>query len=313
MMRTLPKLRRSNRRPAGNEDADLAIADQEDTTTYAEVLREFGLPRPDLAIDETARRVAASPIRQFLLAALDDWAIMVPAGRSKLLSVALRADDDLWRRNCRDALLKDDRPRLLALAKQPDAIEQVPATVVLARHDHWWLRSTRGDRVSRSGAAASPRRPVDQLYDVKVSLRAASATVREGDRFLESRPGDSTRSPIILSKLGTALVHTSQFDEAIADYREAIRLAPDLANVHTALSGVLLRQGKLEEAVAEARTAARLNPDNAYTHVCLSYALFDQGKLKEALAEARTAVRLKPSSPHAHICLSDPLVRAMIA
>ena len=114
-------------------------------------------------------------------------------------------------------------------------------------------------------------------------------------------------NPIILSKLGTTFFHTSRFDEAIAAYREVIRLTPNLATPRTALSGILLRQGKLDEAVTEARTATRLNPDLAYAHVCLGYALADQGELDEAVAEARTAIRLKPNSAHAHICLSDLL------
>ena len=221
MMRTLPKLRSVESKPAGNEDADLAIADQEDTTTYAEVLREFGFPRNDLAIDETARRVAASPIRPFLLAALDDWAIMVPAGRSRLLSIALRADDDLWRRNCRDALMKDDRPRLLALAKQPDAIQQVPATVVL-------LGTIIGgfDRPAAIEflGQAQQRHPGDLWINYTISRFLCEMRPPRSERaigFLRAALAIRPESPIILSKLGTALFHTSQFDEAIADYREA--------------------------------------------------------------------------------------------
>ena len=54
--------------------------------------------------------------------------------------------------------------------------------------------------------------------------------------------------------------------------------------------GVALRdQGKLEEAVAEFRTAIRLNPDYAEAHYNLGFALHSQGKLEEAVAEYRKA------------------------
>ena len=144
-----------------NADADLASADQEDATSYAAVFREFALPVADLEIDEAARRVAASPIRQFLLAALDDWAIMVPASRSKLLSIALRADDDPWRRNCREALMRDDRPKLLALAGQPDAFGQSSATVVLLGTIIGGFDRPAAIEFLGRAQQRQPRRPVD--------------------------------------------------------------------------------------------------------------------------------------------------------
>ena len=98
---------------------------------YASALRDYGLPVTDLAIDEAARRVAASPIRPFLLAALDYWSTLVRADRTKLLTVALRADDDPWRRQCRDAMLRDDRPALLRLAQDPKALSQASGTLCL--------------------------------------------------------------------------------------------------------------------------------------------------------------------------------------
>jgi serine/threonine protein kinase/Flp pilus assembly protein TadD len=292
---------------AGNAVANLASDDQEDATSYAAVLREFGLPGTELAIDETARRVAVSRIPHYLLAALDDWAIMVPASRPKLLKIALRADHDPWRQNCREALMRDNRPKLLALAKQPDALEQPPATVVL-------LGTIIGgfDRPAAIEflGQAQQRHPGDLWLNYTMSRFLCELRPPRSERaigFLRAALAIRPDNPIILCKLGTALHHTSQFDEAVATFREAIRLAPEMAKLHTALSGLLLRQGNLEEAVTEAGIATRLNPDNAYAHVCLSYALFDQGKLDEAVAEARTAIRFKPDSAHAHICLSDLL------
>ena len=56
------------------------------SAAYSAALRDYGLPVTDLAIDEAARRVASSPIRPFLLAALDDWAIQELEHRAKLLT-----------------------------------------------------------------------------------------------------------------------------------------------------------------------------------------------------------------------------------
>ena len=53
----------------------------------------------------------------------------------------------------------------------------------------------------------------------------------------------------------------SKHDEAIAEYREAIRLKPDFAEAHNNLGNALQAKGKLDEAIAEYREAIRLKPD----------------------------------------------------
>ena len=67
---------------------------------------------------------------------------------------------------------------------------------------------------------------------------------------------------------------------------------PDYAEAHY-LRGIGV-QGQMtpEEAVAEFRTAVRLEPDDALAHYNLGIALKAQGKLADAVAEYRTAVRL---------------------
>ena len=187
------------------------------------------LPFADLTIDEAARRVAASPIRQFLQAALDDWAIMAPASRSKLLNIAVLADDDPWRRDCRDALLRDDRPKLLALARQPDALGQSTATVVL-------LGTSMGE-FDRTAAIdflgkVQQRHPGDLWINYTIARFLGEVRPPRSERaigFLRAALAIRPESPIILSKLGTALFHTSRFDEATAAFREVIRLRPNLA------------------------------------------------------------------------------------
>ena len=66
-------------------------------------------------------------------------------------------------------------------------------------------------------------------------------------------------------------------------------------------------QGKLDEAVAEYRAAIRLKPDYAEAHYNLGIALTDQGKLDEAVAEYRAAIRLQPDYAEAHYNLGIAL------
>ena len=98
-----------------------------------------------------------------------------------------------------------------------------------------------------------------------------------------------------------------KLDEAIAAYREAIRLKPDDAEAHYNLGIALSGQGKLDEAIAEYREAIRLKPDYAEAHYNLGIALDGQGKLDEAIAEYREAIRLKPDYAEAHYNLGIAL------
>ena len=52
-------------------------------------------------------------------------------------------------------------------------------------------------------------------------------------------------------------------EAAEAANREAVRLRPDDASAHFSLGFALVMQGKLDEAIAEYRTAIRIQPDNA--------------------------------------------------
>src|SRR5262249_50279945 len=99
---------------------------------YQEAFENYGLRVVDLPVEDAARRVAASPIRDRLGAPLDDWAAADPARPRHLLAIARRADDDVpWRRQYFDARLRNDTGALLRLAQQPEALTQPPAMICL--------------------------------------------------------------------------------------------------------------------------------------------------------------------------------------
>ena len=102
---------------------------------------------------------------------------------------------------------------------------------------------------------------------------------------------------------GVALAVEGKLDEAIAEYRAAIRIKPDLAEAHSSLGVALAEQGKLDEAIAEYRAAIRMPPDFAETHYFLGKALAVQGKLDEAIDEFRAAIRIEPDNAEAHFIL----------
>jgi tetratricopeptide (TPR) repeat protein/CHAT domain-containing protein len=102
------------------------------------------------------------------------------------------------------------------------------------------------------------------------------------------------------SNLGNALENQGKLEEAISECRVAIRIKPDLAEAHRGLGVALAKYGKLDEAIAEYRAAIWTEPNDAEAHSNLGLALAGQGKLEEAIAEYLAAIRIKPDYAKAH-------------
>jgi Flp pilus assembly protein TadD len=94
--------------------------------------------------------------------------------------------------------------------------------------------------------------------------------------------------------LGLALGNKGQHDEAIVEFREAIRLKPDFANAHSNLGLALLGQGKLDLAVSCYQKAIDLDPKLVMAFQSLIDALSRQGKLAEAIAVCEKYMTLYP-------------------
>ena len=109
--------------------------------------------------------------------------------------------------------------------------------------------------------------------------------------------------------LGMALDRQGRVDEAISEYREAIRVKSDYALAYNNLGVDLLRQGHLDEARAQFLAALKINPGYADPHNNLGTALEAQGRFDEAMQHYREALRRKPDFPDAHYNLGVALSR----
>ena len=99
-----------------------------------------------------------------------------------------------------------------------------------------------------------------------------------------------------------------KLDEAVAEYREAIRLKPDLGHAHVNLGAILCDvKGKFAEADGR---IPRGDPDQARPTPGPQQPRrrpAGQGKLDEAIAAYREAIRLKPDDAMAHSNLGNAL------
>jgi tetratricopeptide (TPR) repeat protein len=96
--------------------------------------------------------------------------------------------------------------------------------------------------------------------------------------------------------LGATLENSGRLEEALAAYREAVRLADDNLNAQSNLANLLLKMGRPNEAVSAFRRAIALNPNVASLHFGLGRAFLQLGQDAAAMDEFRTALRLDPDN-----------------
>jgi tetratricopeptide (TPR) repeat protein len=117
------------------------------------------------------------------------------------------------------------------------------------------------------------------------------------------------RMAIAHLNLGRMLAQKGALDEAIAMFRQAIHIRPDVAGYHVNLGTALATKGSLEEAIAAFREAIRLQPDHVGAYINLGALLCDKKHDYEgAIAAFRAAVRIKPDWPMAYFNLGQALI-----
>ena len=97
------------------------------------------------------------------------------------------------------------------------------------------------------------------------------------------------------SNRGLAYHSKGDYDKAIADYSEAIRLKPDTVNAYIDRGNAYNRKGDHDRAIADYSKAIPLNLDYAY--ICeenRAYAYSQKGNYNKAIAGYNEAIRLNP-------------------
>ena len=110
------------------------------------------------------------------------------------------------------------------------------------------------------------------------------------------------------NNLGLDYFKQGRFDEAIAQYQNALAIKPDFADAHYNLGMVLDKKGQTDEAVSQYQEAIRIKPDDADAHNNLGNALGEKGRIDEAIQEYQEAIRIKPDDADAHNNLGVALV-----
>ena len=189
---------------------------------YAAAFQGYGIDIMALPSEEAAERIKASPLREQLVAALDDWIFVKPRddkqGRERLLTVARLADNDAWRQQLRDPVMHKNRAALEQLAKNPAASSQPPSILV---HLGKYLAQAGAWQASVEVLQMAQRRyPSDFWVNYALGMSLA-----------EQKPPRSA--------------------EAASNFRTAVALRPNSFIAHLGLARQLLLQGQSSEALSQ--------------------------------------------------------------
>ena len=91
------------------------------------------------------------------------------------------------------------------------------------------------------------------------------------------------------AQAGAAAEAAGRYDEAIAEFRREIDLAPTLASGYASLGGVYFRKGDYNSAIPVLERALQLSPDLTATHQILGVALLVEGNAAAALPHLEKA------------------------
>jgi tetratricopeptide (TPR) repeat protein len=142
-------------------------------------------------------------------------------------------------------------------------------------------------------SAALAQRPGDP--DLLYYLGHSSGLLSKNaiDTLIATHP-DSARAHQALAENYFVL---RQMPQAETEYKEALRLRPELPGLHLELGQVYTNSGQWPKAEEQFRAETKLQPGNAEAFYRLGGALLQQGRAHDALPELRRSNELKPDMP----------------
>jgi serine/threonine-protein kinase len=236
-----------------------------------------------------AKRVTDSPIREDLLAVLDDWSACASdvAQRAWVLDVVRHADPDPWRDQVRDPANWKKPKVLAALADKATVAAQSPQLlVVLAAR----LRNKQIDTrpfITRVALA----HPTDFWVNLEAADTLQYTNKFEAMGYLRAALVIRPKIASVHAALGTLYFHEGRWLEAFEHLDKAVQLNPTDPLLYTVLGESLHVVGRHDEAIAAFGKALKLAPNDVSAHFLRSKALEAQGRLAEALDDCKAALQ----------------------
>jgi len=100
--------------------------------------------------------------------------------------------------------------------------------------------------------------------------------------------------------LGTDFAQKGEWNHAIQNFVQALKIKPDYPKAHSNLANVLYELGKVDQAFEHFETALKIDPNAVEVHYNYGTALAEQGKIDQAIDHYIKAIRLQPDLLQGH-------------
>jgi nitrous oxidase accessory protein NosD len=144
--------------------------------------------------------------------------------------------------------------------------------------------------LSKRASAAARAKERNANTPRKPTQPAGSNAFAESDKYIDR---------------GDEYMVRSNWDEAIAAYKQAIVLAPNNADAYYSLGWAYNQMGRHGEAFAPFVKAIQLDSQYAEAHFGIGYAYLHSDNYPKAIPFLRTAIKLDPDNPEAYYCLGQ--------
>jgi tetratricopeptide (TPR) repeat protein len=142
------------------------------------------------------------------------------------------------------------------------------------------------NKLAREGADASKDQEWDKAIDL---LRKATA--------LDRKYADELAA--VYQQRGYAAATNQQFQDAISDYGEAIKLKPEDARIYEQRAAVEMKLNDTDKALADYSEAIKLKPDEVRYYLYRSYIYELKGDIKNSMADTEKVLKLDPKNQDA--------------
>jgi serine/threonine protein kinase/tetratricopeptide (TPR) repeat protein len=264
---------------------------------YAKAFEEYGLPLSELTVDEAVRRIAASPIRDALVAALDDWvrnSATESGKRTLAICKQVYTDKEPWLRQYFEARYNFDGPTLARLARAPETADRPPGIVIqLAKLSDLPTAIALLRKAQR-------KHPGDVVlnYYLADRLRQPGSKSNQEEIFGFCRAALAARpeSLLLREEVVACHLHSGKYEVAVEFYEELIQLNPDDPKGYTGLGMVHMYKKDYATAVTYMSKALERDPKSEDQYISLWSALRLKGDLDTAITILLKGLDINPAS-----------------
>ncbi len=275
---------------------------QKSARRYEALFRKAGLvPTPGQEAAVVAR-ISRAPIREQLVAALDDWAVSLTGDaehsrtHAALLAAAQAADPDPWAKRFRDASLWGDPAALMKHVTAAPLGRLSPALL--------YTISVVLEKGGPRAAAVAFLRNAQALHPTDFLLTLQTGQLLSRDRqysesagYLRTAVALQPDNPLAHGSLAAVLANAGHLADARAILDRELKKQPDDVYLLTERANVLIRLQDTAGAEKAARRATELDPLNEDGYRALGYALLLRNQKTAALTALERAVQLNDRSP----------------